>query len=94
MSFFTNSHPTVSFSLICAVIMFCTTLTLGILFVPKVRTFSLIIYINLSLLTVASEMFCLKMKSGNQMSGVLKNVKSFVRRCLGLTARSSLFLAD
>ena len=38
VSFFTNSHPTVSFSLICAVILFCTTLTLGILFVPKVRT--------------------------------------------------------
>lgn len=36
VSFFTNSHPTVSFSLICAVILFCTTLTLGILFVPKV----------------------------------------------------------
>lgn len=38
VSFFTNSHPTVSFSLICAVILFCTTLTLGILFIPKVRT--------------------------------------------------------
>ena len=38
VSFFTNSHPTVSLSLICAVILFCTTLTLGILFVPKVRT--------------------------------------------------------
>ena len=38
VSFFTNTHPTVSFSLICAVILFCTTLTLGILFVPKVRT--------------------------------------------------------
>ena len=36
VSFFTSSHPTVSFSLICAVILFCTTLTLGILFVPKV----------------------------------------------------------
>ncbi|KAL9973239.1 hypothetical protein ACROYT_G019663 [Oculina patagonica] len=36
VSFFTKSHPTVSFSLICAVILFCTTLTLGILFVPKV----------------------------------------------------------
>lgn len=39
-------------------------------------------------------MFCMKMKNGNQMSGVLKNIKSFVRRCLGLTARSSLFLAE
>jgi len=38
VSFFTNTHPTVSFSLICAVILFCTTLTLGILFFPKVRT--------------------------------------------------------
>lgn len=38
VSFFTNSHLTVSFSLICAVILFCTTLTLGILFVPKVKT--------------------------------------------------------
>ena len=38
VSFFTNSHPTVSLSLICAVILFCTTLTLGILFVPKVTT--------------------------------------------------------
>lgn len=57
VSFFTNSHPTVSFSLICAVIMFCTTLTLGILFVPKVRTFSLIIYINPSLFSLASEIF-------------------------------------
>ena len=37
VSFFTNTHPTVSFSLICAVILFCTTLTLGILFFPKVR---------------------------------------------------------
>ncbi|XP_068719358.1 gamma-aminobutyric acid type B receptor subunit 2-like isoform X2 [Montipora capricornis] len=36
MSFFTNNHATVSFSLICAVILFCTTLTIGILFVPKV----------------------------------------------------------
>lgn len=36
----------------------------------------------------------MKMKNGNQMSGVLKNIKSFVRRCLGLTARSSLFLAE
>lgn len=38
VSFFTNSHPTISFCLICAVILFCTTLTLGILFIPKVRT--------------------------------------------------------
>ena len=37
VSFLTNSHPTVSFLLVCAVILFCTTLTLGILFVPKVR---------------------------------------------------------
>ncbi|XP_067042519.1 gamma-aminobutyric acid type B receptor subunit 2-like [Acropora muricata] len=36
VSFLTNSHPTVSFLLVCAVILFCTTLTLGILFVPKV----------------------------------------------------------
>ncbi|CAH3039067.1 unnamed protein product [Porites lobata] len=36
VSFFTNSHPTISFCLICAVILFCTTLTLGILFIPKV----------------------------------------------------------
>ncbi|KAJ7363242.1 hypothetical protein OS493_011524 [Desmophyllum pertusum] len=36
VSFFTKSQPTVSFLLICAVILFCTTLTLGILFVPKV----------------------------------------------------------
>lgn len=38
VSFFANSHPTISFCLICAVILFCTTLTLGILFIPKVRT--------------------------------------------------------
>ena len=37
VSFLTNSHPTVSFLLVCTVILFCTTLTLGILFVPKVR---------------------------------------------------------
>jgi len=46
VSFFTNSHPTVSFCLICAVILFCTTLTLGILFVPKVRALVPCLYIS------------------------------------------------
>ena len=52
VSFFTNSHPTVSFSLICAVILFCTTLTLGILFVPKVRTFMTRIILSIRIFIV------------------------------------------
>lgn len=37
LSHVSSSEPAAGFTLICAVILFCTTVTLSVLFIPKVR---------------------------------------------------------